>query len=192
MRFKFGKIGAFAAAAALSLTLCGCGGEMPFAQKAPNFNTTYTVTADITYDKVKAKAELTRVDSTEWTFEFVEPKALSGLSVSLNDKKYSASLDGLSFSAADSAVYAAAPQIIAKAVSLLSGTTNDKLTAADGVLTFTDEIDGKRVTITADERTGSLISLKLPNLKLAVSFSDQKPYTPVNYDDDEKATLTDS
>lgn len=190
MRFNFKKIAAVIAVAGLSSTLCGCGAKMPFAQRTPSFNTTYTVTADITYDKVKAKAELTRIDSTEWTFEFVEPKELKGVSISLNDKKYSASLDGLSFSAEDSAVYAAAPQIIAKAVSLLSGSSNDKLTASDGVLTFTDEIDGKRVTITADERTGSLISLKLPHLKLAVNFSDQKPYAPVNHDE-EKVTLTD-
>lgn len=189
MRFNFRKIGV-CAVAALSLTLCGCGAKMPFVQRAPSFDTTYTITADITYDKVTAKAELTRVNSTEWMFNFVEPKELSGISIALNDKKYSATLDGLSFSAADSAVYAAAPQVIAKAVSLLSGATNDKLTASDGVLTFTDEIDGKRVTVTADERTGSLISLKLPNQKLSVSFSDQKPYTPINHDE-EKVTLTD-
>lgn len=190
MRIIFKKIAAGIAAVALSVTLCGCGGKMPFAQKTPSFDSTYTVTADITYDKLNAKAELTRVNSTEWTVTFIEPKALEGLSIMLNDKKYSASLGGLSFSAADSAVYAAAPQIIAKAVSLLSMATNDKLTSADGVLTFTDEIDGKRVTITADERTGRLISLKLPNAKLAVNFSDQKPYTPTNHDE-EKVTLTD-
>lgn len=191
MRFNFRKIGAFAAAAALSLTLCGCGSKMPFAQRSPSFNTTYTVTADITYDKVKAKAELTRIDNTEWKFEFVEPKELKGLSISLNDEKYSASLDGLSFTAEHNAVYAAAPRVIAKAIALLSSSSNDKLTASDGVLTFTDELDGKRLTVTADERTGSLISLKLPQLKLAVNFSGQQPYAPVNHDE-EKATLTDS
>lgn len=191
MRIFFGKIAAGITAAALSLTLCGCGAKMPFAQRTPSFNTTYTVTADITYDKVKAKAELTRVDDTEWTFDFVEPKELKGVSISLNDRKYSASLDGLSFTAEDSAVYAAAPQVIAKAVTLLSNSSNDKLTASDGVLTFTDELDGNRVTITADERTGSLISLKLPHLKLAVNFSDQQPYAPINHDE-EKVTLTDS
>lgn len=189
MRFDFRKIGAVAALAAV-MSLCGCGTELPFTQKAPNFNTTYTVTAEITYDKVKAKAELTRVDDTEWQFDFVEPKQLSGLSISLNDKKYSASLDGLSFTAEDSAVYAAAPQIIAKTIGLLAKSTSDNLTSSDGVLTFTGELDGKRVTVTADERTGSLISLKLPNLKLAVNFSDQKPFIPSN-NDDEGATLTD-
>lgn len=191
MRFNFRKIGAFAAAAALSLLLCGCGSEMPFAQRTPNFNTTYTVTADITYDKVKAKAELTRIDNTEWKFEFVEPKELKGLSISLNDEKYSASLDGLSFTAEHNAVYAAAPRVITKAIALLSSSSNDKMTSSDGVLTFTDELDGKRVTVTADERTGSLISLKLPHLKLAVNFSDQQPYAPIDHDE-EKATLTDS
>lgn len=193
MRFNFkkiAKIAKIAAAAAAALSLCGCGTKLPFAQKTPNFNTTYTVTADITYDKLKAKAELTRVDDTEWTFDFIEPKQLEGISISLNDEKYSASLDGLSFTAEDSAVYAAAPQVIAKTIGLLSKSTSEQMTASDGVLTFTGELDGKRVTVTADERTGGLISLKLPNLKLAVSFSDQKPYAPPN-PDEEKVTLTD-
>lgn len=176
MRFDLKKTGAALAAAAAALSLCGCGTELPFVQKAPNFNTTYTVTADITYDKLKAKAELTRIEENEWKFKFIEPKQLNGLTIALNDEKYSATLDGLSFSAENSDVYAAAPQIIAKTIGLLSRSA-DRSTAEDGVLTFIGELDGDRVTVTANERTGDLISLKLPVCRLSVNFSDQKPYT---------------
>ena len=183
MSFKFKKAAAVLAVAG-ALLLSGCGGKLPFSQKTPDFNKTYTVTADITFDKLKAKADLTRVSPDEWEFKFTEPKQLNGLSVKLNSEKYAASLGGLSFSAEDSSVYVAAPQFIAKAVGLLSNAFGDKLTSSDGVLTFTDELDGKRITITANERTGDLISLKCPHFKLSVNFSDQKPYTLIIPEDD--------
>ena len=183
MSFKLKKAAAVLAVAG-TLLLSGCGGKLPFAQKTPDFNKTYTVTADITFDKLKAKADLTRVSPDEWEFKFTEPKQLNGLSIKLNKEKYAASLGGLSFSAEDSSDYVAAPQLIAKAVGLLSNTLGDKITSSDGVLTFTDELYGKRITITANERTGDLISLKCPHFKLSVNFSDQKPYTLILTDDD--------
>ena len=184
MSFKFKKAAA-ALAVAGTLILSGCGGKMPFAQRTPDFNSTYTVTADITFDKLKAKADLTRVSPDEWEFKFTEPKHLNGLSVKLNSEKYSASLGGLSFSSENNPVYTAAPQFIAKAVGQLSNALGDKITSSDGVLTFTDELDGKRITITANERTGELISLKCPHFKLSVNFSDQKPYTLILNDSDD-------
>lgn len=176
MSFKLKKAAAALAVAGM-LPLCGCGAKLPFVQKTPDFNSTYTVTADITYDNLKAKADLTRVTLDEWEFKFTEPKQLNGLSIRLNNEKYAASLGGLSFSAAENSIYTAAPHLIAKSIGLLSNSTGDKATSSDGVLTFTDEIDGKRVTITANERTGDLISLKCPHHKLSVNFSAQKPYT---------------
>lgn len=186
MSFKLKKAAA-ALAVAGTLTLCGCGAKLPFTQKTPNFDSTYTVTADITYDKIKAKADITRVSSDEWEMKFIEPKQLNGLSVKLNNNKYSASLGGLSFSAEHNSVYSAAPQIIAKAIGSLSNSA-DSTTSSDGVLTINTELDGKRVTITANERNGELISLKCPHHKLSVNFSEQKPYTLVIPDED-KATI---
>lgn len=183
MSFKLKKAAA-ALAVAGTLLLSGCGGKLPFSQRTPDFNSTYTVTADITFDSLKAKADLTRVSPDEWEFKFTEPKQLNGLSVRLNSEKYAASLGGLSFSAEDSSVYTAMPQLIAKSVGLLSKAVGDKITSSDGVLTFTDELDGKRITITANERTGDLISLKCPHFKLSVNFSDQKPYTLILPEDD--------
>lgn len=177
MSFKPKMIAAAVLAAAGTLSLCGCGSGLPFVQKTPNFNSTYTVTADITYDKIKAKADITRVTLDEWEFCFTEPKQLNGLSVKLNGEKFVASLGGLSFTAENNPLYVAAPKLISDSIMLLSGAANDKTTSSEGVLTFSDELDGRRVTITANERTGDLISLKCPNCKLSVSFSDQKPYT---------------
>lgn len=173
------KKAAAALAVAGTLILTGCGAKLPFTQRTPDFNSTYTVTADITFDSLKAKADLTRVTSDEWEFKFTEPKQLNGLTVKLNSERFSVSLGGLSFSAEESSVYTALPQLIAKSVGLLSKAVGENITSADGVLTFTGELDGKRITITANERTGELISLKYPHCKLSVNFSDQKPYTLV-------------
>lgn len=171
-----------------TLALCGCDAKMPFTQNIPNFDSTYTVKADITFDKLKAKADLTRATVDEWEMIFTEPKQLNGLTIKLNSNKYSASLGGLSFSSEHNSVYSAAPQIIAKAVGSLSGSA-DNATSSDGVLTINTELDGKRVTVTANERSGDLISLKCPHYKLSVNFSDQKPYTLVLPDED-KATIS--
>lgn len=187
MSFKLKKAAATLTVAG-TLMLCGCGAKLPFTQKTPNFDSTYTVTADITYDKLKAKAEVTRVSLDEWEMKFTEPKQLGGISVKLNSNKYSATLGGLSFSSEHNSVYSAAPQIIAKAVGSLSSSAGNA-TASDGVLTINTELDGNRVTITANERTGDLISLKCPHSKLSVNFSGQKPYTLVISDED-KATIS--
>lgn len=181
------KMAAAALAAAGTLLLSGCGGKLPFTQKAPDFNTTYTVTADITYDDLKTKAELTRVTSDEWEFVFTEPKQLNGLTVKLNKDRFSASLGGLSFSAEASSEYTALPQLITNAIGLLSNVTSDNITSSDGVLTIAFDLNGNRVTVTANERTGELISLKCPHCKLSVNFTDQKPYTLVLPDENSDA-----
>ena len=184
------KRAATALAVAGTLILTGCKGKLPFTQRTPDLNSTYTVNADITFDALKAKAELTRVTSDEWEFRFTEPKQLNGLCIKLNSERYNASLGGLSFSAEDSSVYTALPKLIAKSIGLLSKAVGENITSSeDGVLTFTGELDGKRFTITANERTGDLISLKCPHFKLSVNFSDQKPYTLVLPENSE-ATLS--
>lgn len=177
MSFKIGKTAAVALSLFGTLSLCGCGANLPFVKKMPDFSGTYTVTADITYDKLSAKADITRVTTDEWEFKFTEPKQLNGLTVTFSNDRYFAALGGLAFSADENPLYAAAPQIITQTLTMLSDAESDKTTSSDGVLTFSDELDGKRVTVTADERTGDLISLKCPYRKLSVNFSDQKPYT---------------
>ncbi len=159
-----------------TLALCGCKANLPFVQKTPSFDGSYTVKAEITFDKLKAKADITK-GGGEWEFRFTEPKQLNGISVTLGENGYSAELGGLSFSADKSSVYSTVPQIVSQAVGMLSD-GNAPAKSEDGVLTFDKELDGKRVTITANEKTGELISLKSPHHRLSVNFSEQRAYTP--------------
>lgn len=163
-------------AVAGTLALCGCKANLPFVQRTPSLDGSYTVKAEITFDKLKAKADVTKSNG-DWEFRFTEPKQLNGLSVKLGESGYSASLGGLTFSADNNSVYSAVPQIVAKAVGLLSG-GGSSAKSENGVLTFDKELDGKRVTVTANEKTGELISLKSPHHRLSVNFSEQRAYTP--------------
>lgn len=170
-----------------TLALCGCKADLPFVQKTPSFDSSYTVKAEITFDKLNAKADITR-NNNEWEFTFTEPKQLNGLSVKLGEKGYSAKLGGLEFSADNNSVYSAMPQIVAKAVEMLSS-GGETAKSKDGVLTFDKELDGKRVTITANEKTGELISIKSPHHRLSVNFSEQRAYTPPAASTSEPGTL---
>lgn len=158
--------------------LCGCSAKLPILQKAPSFDTTYKVCADITYDDLTAKANVTRRGADDWVFSFTEPKQLNGVTLSLNADGWSAKLGGLSFNVGDSDMYTLIPEVIGGSIDMLAGSTGEGYTSSDGVLTADAEFDGKKVTVTANERNGDLISLKCPYHKLTVSFSEQQPFTP--------------
>lgn len=172
------RIAAGAAAMIGLVSVCGCSAaKLPFIQQTPDFNKSYTISADIVYDDMKAKADLTRLSASNWEFTFTEPKQLNGITMSLSENGYSAQLGGLKFSAGDGG-YTLLPKVIGGAIDLLSSCTSENIEAADGVLTMDTEYGGKKVTITANERTGDLISLKCPYHKLSVNFSGQKSFTP--------------
>lgn len=170
-----------AAVAALGsvLTLTGCSMKLPFTEKMPDFDTAYTVCAEIQSSRLNAKADVTRVAASDWQFEFTEPKQLCGVVMSFGKSGLSASLGGLSFCADDNSQYAMLPEIISKSVDALSTLSTDNLVKENGIIVAELAFDGERVTITMDEKTGDLISLKCPNYQLAVTFTEQKPYTAV-------------
>lgn len=172
------KIAAGGAAVIGALMLSGCSAKLPFVQSAPNFDSTYKVCADIVYDDLTAKADVTRKGASEWVFSFTEPKQLNGVTLSMNAEGWSAKLGGLEFSAKDSEVYTLIPEVIGGSIDALTTFTTEDFTVEDGVLTADAEFEGKKVTVTAKERSGELISLKCPYHKLSVSFSGQQAYTP--------------
>lgn len=176
-RTNFTKKAAVSAAVIGLASLCGC--SLPFnplTPSAPNFDSSYKVSADIVYDDLNARADITRNGASDWVFSFTEPKQLSGVTLSINAEGRSAKLGELSFSVGDNDVYTLIPEVIGGAIDGLAVTGNE-LTLADGVLTAETEFEGKKVTVTANER-GDLISLKCPYHKLAVNFSEQQAYTP--------------
>lgn len=170
------------AAAVIGLTsLCGCSAKLPFnplTPSTPNFDGTYKVAAEIVYDDLTAKADVTRKGASEWVFSFTEPKQLNGVTMSLGADGWSAKLGELSFNVDDNDVYTLIPEVIGGSIDGLSALTSDSLSSNDGVLTADTEFGGKKVTVTANERSGDLISLKCPYHKLSVNFTGQQPYTP--------------
>ena len=181
---NFTKKTALGAAAIIGMSmLCGCA-KLPFnplTPSAPNFDSTYTVAAEITYDDLKAKADVTRKGASEWTFAFTEPKQLNGLTMTLGADGWSAKLGELSFSADENDVYTLIPEVIGGSIDSLANCTSEDFAVSDGVLTADSEFGGKKVTVTANQ-SGSLISLKCPYHKLTVNFTHQQPYPP--YDPD--------
>lgn len=170
--------------------LCGCS-KLPFnplTPSAPNFDSTYKVAAEIVYDDLTAKANVTRKGASEWVFSFTEPKQLNGVTMSLGADGWSAKLGELSFNVDDNDVYTLIPEVIGGSIDLLSNCTSEDFTVSDGVLTADAEFDGKKVTVTANQNSGDLISLKCPYHKLSVSFTDQQPFTP--YDPEQGGLVT--
>lgn len=171
----------FAAAAAIGITsLCGCS-KLPFdplTPSMPNFDSTYKIAAEITCDDLEAKAEVTRKGASDWVFAFTEPKQLNGITMSLGADGWSAKLGDLTFDVDGSEVYTLIPEVIGSSVDGLSALTGNNISSENGVLTLDTEFGGKKVTVTANENSGDLISLKCPYHKLSVNFTDRQPYTP--------------
>ena len=188
---NFTKKTALGAAAVIGISmLCGCA-KLPFnplTPSVPNFDSTYTVAAEITFDDLKAKADVTRKGVSEWTFSFTEPKQLNGVTMNLGADGWSAKLGELAFSVDDNDVYTLIPEVIGGSIDSLANCTSEDFAVSDGVLTADSEFGGKKVTVTANQ-SGDLISLKCPYHKLTVSFTDQQPYTP--YDPDVGGLVTD-
>ncbi len=181
--FKFMKRTALAAVAAGAvIMLSGCDGKIPFTEKRLDFNKSYTVCAEINCDRLKAKADVTRAAAQDWQFTFTEPKQLKGMTLSYGKSGLSGSLGDLSFSADENSEYAMLPEIIAASIDTLAALPTESLLKEDGAVVAEPTFDGEKVTVTMDEKTGALLSLKCPHYQLAVTFSEQKPYVPAPSD----------
>lgn len=161
------------AVAFAGIFLCGCAAGNPFTAPKPDFDSAYTIDAQIKYDGNEAKAEVVRNSVGDWQFCFNEPEALNGIKLNLNSNGMSASLGALNVSAEKSSVYTMIPDIIADSIDLLPEVKSESITENEGVLTIETELDSRRVTVTAD-KSGGLISLKCPYHKLSVYFSNQE------------------
>lgn len=160
----------------MSVLLCGCGAKLPFGSTKPNFDSSFTVNAEINYDKLNARADVTRVSAEEWRFTFTEPQQLAGMTLEFSESVCTGTLGELSFRAEESSVYSMLPEIIAASVNSLANCTNDEIVQNDEIMTYDTEFNGKKVTVTANTRNGSLIALKCPYHKLSVNFSNLRPY----------------
>lgn len=173
---KFFKklIGGIAVVAA-AVSLCGCNVKLPFTGNPLDFNKNYTVNAEIGCDRLNAKANVIRAGANDWEFAFTEPKELNGVRIAFGVNGYSAMLGELNFRVSGNETYTMLPKLIGGALEQLAVTPAESFTQSDGIVTVDVDVDGRTVTINADEK-GNLISLKSPYHQLSVTFSEQKPY----------------
>lgn len=157
-----------------SLLLCGCSADKLFRQKAPDFDTSYTVDADITYGDHKATAQITRYAESDWEFCFTEPSVLMGMKLRLSDDQVTASLGELDISTEAGSVYQMIPDIISSCIDALPELDPEDITENEEILTLTHETNGNKSIITTD-KNGSLITLKCPKYHLLVEFNGQTP-----------------
>lgn len=172
---NYTKIGIVSIFCAGTTLLSGCGSGLVIGSTKPNFDTDFTVNADIVCERLSAKASITRCDSS-WQFAFTEPKSLAGVTLKFDESSCTGGLGAISFDTENSSEYISMPEIIAASVDSLSKCTNDQIVQNDEILTYNTEFNTKTVTVTASAKDGSLIGLKCPYHKLVVNFSDLKPY----------------
>lgn len=171
----FKKLVGGIAAVAAAVSLCGCNVKLPFMGDPLDFNKSYTVNAEISCDRLTAKAKVTRAGANDWEFAFTEPKELNGIKIAFGVNGYNAMLGDLNFRVSGNETYTMLPKLIGGTLEQLAVTPSESFTQKDGVVTADVDVDGRTVTVNAGEK-GDLISLKSPYHKLLVTFSEQKPY----------------
>lgn len=151
--------------------LCGCNADNIFGKAKPNYDSAYTVEAEIKCGDLEAVADITRNGSGNYIFSFSEPDHLLGMSIALSEDGMTASLGSMNITA-DSSFYTAIPETIAESIDSLSSVDAESITEQEGVLTLNTEAGGDRVIVTSDT-DGGLLTLKCPSQKLSVKFSEQ-------------------
>lgn len=176
---KCTKVGLASIFCLSSVLLCGCDAKLPFGSTKPNFDSSFTVNAEINCDKLNAKADVTRINAEDWRFTFTEPQQLTGITIEFGKSDCTGTLGGLSFKTEESSFYSMLPEIIADSINSLVNCTDEQIAQNDEIMTYDTEFNGKKVTVTANARSGALITLKCPYHKLSVNFSNLKSYKEV-------------
>lgn len=174
---KFLKTAGTAAVLCAAALLCGCEGAISIGSaKLPDFSSSFSSDAEITFGNEKAQAEISRIEPGCWEFSFSEPKELSGVVMTLENGEITASLGELTVTAGEGG-YTILPVVIAEGLDELPNVKAESFTEENGVLTAKLDSCGSKCTITADKQSGEILSFKSPSNKLAVYFSNVSPYT---------------
>ena len=70
------------------LLMSGCSGANPFtAEKLPDFSGGFSSSAELTYGKLTAQADIDRIEPGSWEFTFTAPEEPSGVVMTIEDGK---------------------------------------------------------------------------------------------------------
>ncbi len=154
----------------LFLLLTGCRAR----QVAQPVAVDFTCTFQAQYKQLKAVGTLTRRTAGTLSLDFTAPETLNGISADWNGESVKLRYMGMTFDAAGNAIPESAlgeQMIKAFDAALREEGTREE---ADGRVTVTGTVDNAAYTYVYDAASGFPLSLSVPSLPLAVTFSDVK------------------
>ena len=134
--------------------------------------TGFACDVDMTYQDMRVKGRLTRMSAGTLKMEFTEPATLNGMSMEWDGETISVKYAGLSFGVDPTAVPESAlgkGLLDALDAGFRSG-GEGRMT--DKSLSVTGQSVNGQFEMLSDPQTGQLLSLKIPELKVAAAFSN--------------------
>ena len=134
--------------------------------------TGFACDVDMTYQDMRVKGHLTRMSAGTLKMEFTEPATLNGMSMEWDGETISVKYAGLSFGVDPAAV----PES-ALGKGLLDALDAGFRSGGEGQMTdkglsVTGQSVNGQFEMLSDPQTGQLLSLKIPELKVAATFSN--------------------
>ena len=134
--------------------------------------TGFACDVDMTYQDMRVKGRLTRMSAGTLKMEFTEPATLNGMSMEWDGETISVKYAGLSFGVDPTAV----PES-ALGKGLLDALDAGFRSGGEGRMTdkglsVTGQSVNGQFEMLSDPQTGQLLSLKIPELKVAAAFSN--------------------
>ena len=134
--------------------------------------TGFACDVDMTYQDMRVKGHLTRMSAGTLKMEFTEPATLNGMSMEWDGETISVKYAGLSFGVDPAAV----PES-ALGKGLLDALDAGFRSGGEGRMTdkglsVTGQSVNGQFEMLSDPQTGQLLSLKIPELKVAAAFSN--------------------
>ena len=169
------KAALLAALMVLSGMLAGCGRE-PAAPSSEEVSRAvqkpFEAAADIQMGGVAATVDLNRTEDEVFSFVFHEPKALDGMTVTMDDENIGLSYLGLHIEAdSEDVLNSAVTKAIVAAINQAAEPEGITVGVEGSAVTVSGETDAGEFTLTLDQKNQSLLTLSIPNLDLECRFS---------------------
>lgn len=158
-----------------ALLLCGCSRGAQSNKNTEKLPQGFCATADITYGKLALTADISRISPADITLTVNSPEQLAGMQFTYDGSATKVSYYGITFEIPKNT--AAAKALAGAVFSAINDAVgkNGSVSYKDGKMIIEGRVDEGRYTLTLDEKTGAVIALSLPDLKLSCTFSDFKP-----------------
>ena len=135
----------------------------------------FSAIADITYNGLSLTAEIAKSAPNNITLKINSPEQLNGMQFSFDGKDTKVSYYGISFNIPkNTATAKALASAVFSVINNISEQSGADVSEEDGRIIINGKTDQGRYTFTLDKKTGTPVSLSMPDLNLECAFSDFK------------------